>query len=130
MSKKKKYKCENVEFCNIEEVKAFLNSNQEKFKNMYKINKDSLRYKTFFKDENSLSCVKCGLPGNVFGVTRVENPTGASFHFNLYHKTEDGKLILITKDHIVPKSKGGKDYVYNLQTMCVDCNFNKGNDTE
>jgi 5-methylcytosine-specific restriction endonuclease McrA len=32
----------------------------------------------------------------------------------------------MTKDHIVPKSKGGKDMLSNTQTMCVICNTKKG----
>jgi 5-methylcytosine-specific restriction endonuclease McrA len=31
-----------------------------------------------------------------------------------------------TKDHIVPKSKGGKDMLSNTQTICVICNTKKG----
>jgi len=35
--------------------------------------------------------------------------------------------ILMTKDHIVPVSLGGKDSLDNLQTMCYRCNRSKGN---
>jgi 5-methylcytosine-specific restriction endonuclease McrA len=34
----------------------------------------------------------------------------------------------MTKDHIFPKSKGGKDVIENMQTMCTICNKNKGSD--
>jgi 5-methylcytosine-specific restriction endonuclease McrA len=30
-------------------------------------------------------------------------------------------------DHIVPRSKGGKDTLDNLQTLCQPCNLGKGN---
>jgi hypothetical protein len=43
-------------------------------------------------------------------------------HFNLY--AADGTLM--TKDHIIPKSKGGIDKVHNMQTMCYPCNKAKG----
>lgn len=33
----------------------------------------------------------------------------------------------LTLDHIVPRSKGGSNEVENLQTMCYDCNYSKGN---
>lgn len=36
----------------------------------------------------------------------------------------------MTKDHIIPKSKGGKDELNNYQTMCVICNVKKGNKIE
>ena len=46
--------------------------------------------------------------------------------FGLYAR-KDGELILMTKDHIVPKSHGGTNASNNLQTMCEECNNNKGN---
>jgi 5-methylcytosine-specific restriction endonuclease McrA len=48
-----------------------------------------------------------------------------SAHFNLYAE-EDGKFRLMTKDHIIPKSKGGANHLDNLQTMCDRCNHRKG----
>ena len=43
---------------------------------------------------------------------------------------DNGQEVLITKDHIIPKSKGGKDKLDNYQTMCVRCNKRKGNKPE
>jgi len=36
----------------------------------------------------------------------------------------------MTKDHIIPSSKGGVNKLRNLQTMCVTCNVKKGNTIE
>lgn len=43
---------------------------------------------------------------------------------------ENGKEVLMTKDHIIPKSKGGADDISNYQTMCERCNEAKGNRLE
>ena len=37
-----------------------------------------------------------------------------------------GQEVLFTKDHIVPKSKGGGNQMHNYQTMCTTCNIEKG----
>lgn len=38
---------------------------------------------------------------------------------------EDGVKLHV--DHIVPVSRGGKSVMGNLQTLCEDCNYGKGN---
>ena len=35
----------------------------------------------------------------------------------------------MTKDHILPKSRGGKNHISNMQTMCCRCNSKKGDKT-
>lgn len=79
----------------------------------------SLRYKTFY--QKGTKCVCCGKEGTHFKLCGDE--TTNRRHFNLY--ADDGTLM--TKDHIIPKSKGGLDKVFNMQTMCTDCNKAKGN---
>jgi hypothetical protein len=51
----------------------------------------------------------------------------AAPHLNMYHVGARGGLVLMTKDHIIPRSKGGSDHIDNLQTMCSKCNSKKGN---
>ena len=53
------------------------------------------------------------------------NPGDQSPHFNLY-AVEDGRYVLMTKDHILAKARGGTDELYNYQTMCCTCNNLKG----
>lgn len=78
----------------------------------------SLRYMTFY--QKGTKCVCCGKEGTHFKLCGDEKTRRR--HFNLY--TEDG--ILMTKDHIIPASKGGLNRVSNMQTMCTDCNSKKG----
>ena len=47
--------------------------------------------------------------------------TDGGYHVDLY--TEDFELMTI--DHIIPKSKGGKNTIENLQPMCHTCNSKK-----
>jgi len=84
------------------------------------------RYKTFkFK---GLVCVKCGLEGKFFAKEKfIKQSLIESYHFNLYAINENGEEVLMTKDHIQPKSKGGKDFIENYQPMCTICNEEKGN---
>lgn len=65
-------------------------------------------------------CVQCGLEGTVFYLEKHKNDK--HYHFNLYGYDTDGKEVMLTKDHVVPKSKGGKDVLENYQTMCSRCN--------
>ena len=90
----------------------------------YTVHRESLRYKMFY--QKGIKCACCGKEGTYFKleIERGQDETTTNRrHFNLY--TDDG--VLMTKDHIVPKSKGGQDTVSNMQPMCVHCNKAKGN---
>jgi len=82
----------------------------------------SLRYQVF---KQNLSCVSCGIMGTFFALERT---LGCHrYHFNLYGIDQHGRQVLMTKDHIISKSRGGSDSLTNLQTMCTVCNKLKGN---
>lgn len=88
---------------------------------------NSSRYDVF---KRSLTCVTCGLVGEVLYIERQPDAAkqGSQFHLNLYGTDpKTGKEVMLTKDHIKPKSKGGNDHLNNLQTMCGPCNVRKGN---
>lgn len=118
----------------IEEIRELIkNVLFEKEKRNAKVNLDgdlikgnSQRLQTFFTKGIKCSC--CGIEGKYFA--KEKRPKDVSYHLNLYAVDKSGNEVLMTKDHIVPKSKGGKDYIDNYQTMCVRCNKEKGNKTK
>lgn len=81
----------------------------------------SQRYELFLRNT---TCVKCGLMASYYKLEK--QPTSQRYHFNLYG-IKDDKEVLFTKDHIIPKSRGGGSQMRNYQTMCVLCNVAKGN---
>ena len=91
------------------------------------VNLSSGRLQCFTK---SLTCVKCGRVGNIMSLDSFKSTSQEpSAHINLYCQEGD-KFYLMTKDHIVPKAKGGKDCVSNYQTMCEICNAHKGSNQD
>lgn len=87
------------------------------------IKANSQRYQTFFT--KGTKCVCCGIEGKYFAKERGDK--AISYHLNLYAINDAGEEVLMTKDHIIPKSKGGKNDISNYQPMCVICNVKKGN---
>ena len=85
------------------------------------------RYKIFkFK---GLKCVKCDLEAQYFA-KECSGGKIISWHMNLYAINADGREVLFTKDHIYPKSLGGKNEFDNYQPMCSICNCDKGSKVE
>jgi 5-methylcytosine-specific restriction endonuclease McrA len=120
----------------------------------YRVQLGDVQFRLF---KRSLRCVGCGIEGNVFELKvrtkgsphkpihncfledcgwcgrknerqNLRNLSRHSTFLNLYHVTPQGKKILMTKDHIYPKCRGGTDGLYNLQTMCTHCNNKKGSE--
>jgi hypothetical protein len=89
---------------------------------VYKVKMNSKRY--FVLKENK-SCVACGIECKK---AVLELPSDCEYpHFNLYGE-ENGKLVLMTKDHKLAVARGGKDTMDNYQSMCAICNNIKGKD--
>jgi len=83
---------------------------------------DSQRYNVFRK---SIECCVCGIRGKYFALEKHPGKENM-WHFNLYGTDPYGKEMLMTKDHIVPISQGGKNTLDNYQTMCQVCNSLRG----
>lgn len=82
----------------------------------------SVRLQVFKK---SNECICCRTAGTHYKKSfTIDNK---SFHLNLYSKQSDGTQILMTKDHLVPVSKGGLNSLDNYVTCCSECNMFKGN---
>lgn len=94
-----------------------------------KVNRKSLRLQCF---KRSTVCVGCGRIGTVMSLDKFKAKSKIpSAHFNLYAEEPDGRFVMMTKDHIIPKSKGGaKLWIGNLQTMCEICNAKKADKIE
>lgn len=88
----------------------------------YDVKFSSHRIWTFY--ETGIKCANCGESGDFFAVEKNHDGEERP-HLNLYAQTPDGE-VLLTKDHIIPKSEGGDDHISNYQTLCKDCNEQKG----
>jgi hypothetical protein len=88
----------------------------------------SQRYQMFAT--KGVRCVRCGITGSYFAIERGMKNNPMKFHFNLYGKDEKGREIMLTKDHILPRSKGGKNMLFNYQPLCYKCNHEKANKVE
>lgn len=79
--------------------------------------------------KRSPKCTGCGLYGQIW-ILQSHKKLGDSEqrpHLSLYAINRSDQLIMMTQDHIYPRSAGGADGIQNLQTMCNDCNQRKGN---
>jgi 5-methylcytosine-specific restriction endonuclease McrA len=75
---------------------------------------------------NGLSCVKCGIRGNVF-ISERQRREQIKPHLNLYMIGNKEK-VLLTRDHIKPRKHGGLNCLHNYQPMCERCNKEKSAD--
>lgn len=83
----------------------------------------SHRYQMFA--QKGIVCIFCGLEGKFFALEKQEGSN--KYHFNLYGIDDNGNEMMLTKDHIIPRSKGGKNVLGNYQPLCAKCNVSKAN---
>ena len=134
----KKYKIDEVLIHVIfdEDIKDIKHASPEWFEKIEKdfdghlVKMNSQRYQTFAK--KGIKCVHCGLEGKFFALEQNSSGTNNPdrWHFNLYGIDEKGQEVMITKDHIIPRSKGGINHISNYQPLCSICNGLKGNNRE
>jgi 5-methylcytosine-specific restriction endonuclease McrA len=88
----------------------------------YEVKNATLRLRCFAV--YGVVCYICGLEGKRFRFCRAGDQPG--FHLNLYADGPDGVEVLMTHDHIIPRSAGGRDRLDNVRPCCAPCNFEKG----
>ena len=128
----KTYSIEEVEKALKPAVLATLESHQPfDVKLPVRINFDGLnlkirsqRYQLFLSQETT--CVCCGMKATHYASERFRSDKKGPAHLNLYGIDENGDEVMFTKDHIIPKSKGGSNKLENYQVLCAKCNVEKG----
>ena len=88
----------------------------------YQVNINSQRLQLFTK---SLTCVVCGIKGEVFRLQQgVNDKTATHPHLNLWGRNTDSEWVLFTKKR---KEKEGLSTLDTVQIMCTVCNMTKSN---
>jgi len=75
--------------------------------------------------KSSIICASCGKVSQFFALEKQKQEIKNKPHLNLYAIDDEGNEVLMTKDHIIPRSAGGSNSLSNLQTMCHSCNIQK-----
>ena len=89
----------------------------------YKVKTKDDRYLNFIK--HGFKCSRCGTEGKYIN---LESNSQKGNHLNVYAE-KNGQPILLTKDHIYPKSKGGLNNIKNYQVLCEECNNKKSDNS-
>lgn len=74
-----------------------------------------------------IKCWRCGVEADRWIVEKHPRDLVGRPVLNLYASGEKG-VVLMTRDHIIPKSLGGIDDNANLRPGCSDCNSDRGNE--
>ena len=74
-------------------------------------------------------CAACKGVGTIIRLSRYQNDDPlCAVQAHLCLIRPNGKLYVMTDDHIIARADGGSNYKRNIQTMCMDCNARKSSD--
>lgn len=79
---------------------------------------------------SEIKCWKCGCVADRWVLMLGPNDLVKSKPVLNLFAYKHGRLVMMNRDHIIPKSVGGMDTVKNLRPACEDCNGNRGNALE
>lgn len=82
---------------------------------------------TLLWERKELICSICGIAAG-FAAIEAHLDTPEAKHLNFYSYDFSGKEVMLTWDHVIPKSKSGTNFQNNAQCLCEICNGMKGND--
>ena len=116
----KKFKRKIIETYSADIILRILELNKKPYITIkgYNIKRNVQTYKLFQKQRR---CVKC-TRSVYYAVLENCSNSETQGHFKFYSSDR----VLMTKDHIIPRSKGGSNTMDNYQTMCHHCNLRKG----
>ena len=75
-----------------------------------------------------IRCWACGAQADRWIAEKGQHDKIGSPVLNLYGINSENKLVMINRDHIIPKSLGGVDDIANLRPACDLCNGARGNE--
>lgn len=80
--------------------------------------------------DGCIVCTRCGITATHVAHWRHKNESETTIHADYFAMRPSGFVVLMTKDHIIPKSLGGTNALANFRTMCSSCNASRGNKIE
>lgn len=78
-------------------------------------------------EREGIVCSHCRIKGKFFIIEKERLQTTAKYYSATLYAEKDGELIMMNKDHIIPKAMGGgASGKVNIQPTCIECNSKKG----
>lgn len=82
-------------------------------------------YAALRQSNQPLKCWSCGIEATCFIANKHPNDVVSKPVLDLF--AEDNGFVLMTRDHIIPRSLGGSNAIANLRVGCSPCNGERGN---